>query len=97
VVAGLPKDVPVLNNRGNSPNQCPGFYVSSDLGDLLTINGLAKHLFKRDIDQLYFAQSGKALIGKPLADDVKLETAEEFKIEKFTDPNKPLAGQEGVR
>ena len=97
MVTGLPKDIPVLNSRGNAPTQCPGFYVSSDLGNLLTINGLAKHLFNKDIDQVYYTQNGKALIGKPLTDEVKLETAEEFKIEKFIDPNKPLAGQEGVR
>ena len=98
---GLPKDVPVIY----AGNACPFFDVnlsSSGYGDIATIgaarnvNNLAKHLFNKDIDQMYDIFGGQIIIGQAALGGKKVETAEEFEADKFTDPKRPLAGIHGI-
>ncbi|UQZ90492.1 hypothetical protein C4J81_15265 [Deltaproteobacteria bacterium Smac51] len=98
-IVGLPEDVPVLNIRDNT-DLCPGFYgwfyTNRSLAVFQTINGLANHLFKKDIDRVYYVQNGQAVIGKPFSTNMKLLTGEELNIEKISDSYALLPGKEGI-
>lgn len=85
-IAGLPEDVPILYNHDGHAVKCPEFHISSSLSDLLALNGLSNHLFKKDIDRVYYPKDGTPLIGQPMLGDEKLATAAEFKAEKYNDP-----------
>ena len=105
-VIGLPEDVRLLYGGGSyGDGPCPNFRVSLStfgMDDLRTIaqavnlNGLARHLFKKDADRMYEINNGQALIGPALRSDVRTEAAEEFSIGKFADPDTPLPGLYGL-
>lgn len=59
---------------------------------LADINELSRQLFKKDIAQLYFAESCSSVIGEPLKEKMKLLTAEELKAEDFINPDAPWGG-----
>jgi len=68
---GVPSGVPVIDGRHGNSKQCPGFYVSSSLSNLLTINQLSNHLFKQDIDQVFYVKSGQAVVGESVSGDTE--------------------------
>lgn len=90
LVMGLPEGVPILNTYYHDLRQCPWFEVTPSVKNLTTIDDLSHQLFKKEVYMVYYAQDGRALIGPPPGAEMELETEEEFRLEKFTDPDKPL-------
>ena len=100
VVSGLPDNVQVyINDQKDDFSACPPINISSDLSDLVLINDLSNHLFKKDVSELHQIKKGQtqAVAGSPLAKNSRLESAEELDLEKFRMPPNPLLGQAGLR
>lgn len=96
LASGLSKNVPLMINGQDPASSCTKIEVSSSLIDLVVVNNLSRQLFKRSIEKTGKAEDGKIVIGRPLTDGSRLESAEEFDIKKFRDPHTPPAGQAGL-
>jgi|GEM_PF-1831743 len=102
-VSGLPEDIQILIGQGNGHDLSlcpPNFEV--DFGtsfNLKKINSLSRHFFKKDIDDIEKLENGRNeyVLGPLLTEDSRIESAAELDLNKFRDPNKPLAGQAGLR
>ena len=96
IVMGLPEDVPILkiNNDyqvgSDQYKKCPRIDVRPVMDSLITANNFSNHLFKKNMDQIVKIENGAVLFGQPLSDQAKLETGEEFSLERFNDPDKPF-------
>ena len=102
IISGLPEGVPVLYGQGDGYDLslCQlKFGVSYHSRQLKIVNGLARHLFKKDVAEVEKLEDGlnDYVIGQPLTEESLVESAEELDIEKFKDPNKPLAGEAGLK
>ncbi|TKB89433.1 MAG: hypothetical protein E8D40_18085 [Nitrospira sp.] len=94
VVAGLPKNVPLLISSYDNKGPCGYFYVSEET--LGSLNPISRRLFGRSVDQVFLAKSGQAIVGNPLGKDIKLVTSPETPPESFLDESAPLAGSLGL-
>ena len=96
IVMGLPEDVPMLKINNDyligteHYKKCPRIDMRPAVDFLTATNDLSRHLFKKDIDQMAEIKNGAVLIGQPLNNQAELETGEEFSLQKFNDPEKPL-------
>jgi len=93
-VAGLHASVPILNSSSDNKGPCSYFYVSEK--ELEKLNPIARQLFGRPVDLVYFAKRGDIMIGEPVSSNVKLVTSSANPPESFYDKTAPLAGQAGL-
>ena len=94
VVAGLPKDIPLLISSYDNKGPCGYFYVSEET--LSTLNPVSRRLFARPIDQVFLVKAGQIVVGDSFGDNVKLVTSPETPPESFWDKNALLAGSAGL-
>jgi hypothetical protein len=94
VVAGLPKNTPLLIISYSNESPCGYFYVSPD--ELAQLNPISRRIFGRQVDMVFLAQKGMVVIGDPLYGDSRLVTSKDTPPDSFFDPNAPLAGEAGL-
>lgn len=95
VVAGLEAQVPVLNSSQDNRGPCGYFYIGQNQNAAL--NPLARQLFGQPVELVYQGDdTGRILVGEPLAAASKLVTSTERPPESFRDPLAPLAGKAGI-
>lgn len=95
VVAGLEKDVPLLNSSYDNHGPCGYFYVAND--KFTALNPLAKRVFGRPVEMVFLAEQGRVVVGEPLKSDTKLITSSETTPASFYDRNAPIAGPAGLK
>lgn len=84
IVTGLPAHVPLINSTYDNKGACGYYYVTPEKAG--TLNPVARRVFGRGIDMIFPAKDGRAVVGEPLAADVRLVTdvtakpADAFKI-----------------
>jgi uncharacterized protein YecT (DUF1311 family) len=93
-VAGLDPKVPLLNSSYDNKGACGYFYISED--HLETLNPTARRVFNRDVDLVYVAKEGEALIGDPLKAGERWLTSNKVTPESYYDKTAPLAGPAGL-
>lgn len=94
VVAGLPKEVPVLVSTYDNKGACGYFYVSEDrVGQL---NPIALAAFGKRVDLVHLAKDGAVAIGDP-AVSTQLLTSARTTPDSFRDKDAPLAGEAGLQ
>jgi hypothetical protein len=94
VVAGLPKDKPILISTFDNQGACGYFVMSKQPPGGL--NSLARRIFGRAVDMVYPAKDGKVVMGTPLTSEMRLVTSKDIPPQSFLDPNAPLAGPAGL-
>lgn len=95
VVAGLEKDVPLLNSSYDNHGPCGYFYVTND--KFTALNPLAKRVFGRPVEMVFLSEQGRVVVGEPLKSDTKLITSSETTPASFYDRNAPIAGPAGLK
>ena len=94
-VAGLEKNVPVLNSSHDNKGPCGYFYVGN--GRNTELNPQARRLFNQPVDMVFPGdRTGKIVVGDPLGGGADLVTSGATSPESFRDRNAPLAGQAGI-
>jgi hypothetical protein len=93
-VAGLDPNVPVLNSSYDNKGSCGYFYVSER--NLEKLNPLSQRVFGRDVDLVYLAEKGDALIGDPPGAGERWQTSTALTVESFYDRTAPIAGPAGL-
>ena len=102
VVSGVPQGIPVLSGKGDGYDLSlcpPKFGVAYDSRDIKLTNGLSRHFFNKDLDDIETLKDGidEYVVGQPLKIDNLIESAEKLNVTKFFDPGRPLAGDAGLR
>ena len=102
VVAGLPKDTPILD--GSNGRKCDkyndfGLYFDKPRDDFFQkrINQKSQQLFDRNISKIYRAKRGNLALGKPIRTNTKLYSSIETSPESFADQSELPAGQAGLK
>jgi len=93
-VAGLPRDVPVVNSSYENRGPCGYFFVAQS--ELAKLNPLGRRVFGRNVDRVYLAKNGAVDVGEKAPDDVAWRFSPEVTAESFYDRNAPLAGPTGL-
>lgn len=93
-VAGLPKDVPILNSSYSNKGACRYFYLP---GGIDKLNPLARELFGHEVDLVFLAKDGRVVVGDPLKKNTSLLTSTRVRPESFYDRSAPLAGEAGLQ
>ena len=96
VIAGLDKNVSVLNSSYYNRGSCGYFYVSRDEKDLSKLNPIARRVFGKSVDMVFPAENGQVVIGEPLQPNIKLITSSKVTPESFYDKKAPIAGPAGI-
>ena len=95
IVLGLPKSTPMINSTYANKKGCGRFYLSKK--SIKNLNQISKRFFGKNVKIVYLAKrDGKVLFGKK-SDAKNLITSNEYKLSRFIDKSKPLAGQMGLR
>jgi hypothetical protein len=94
VVAGLPKNVPLLISSYDNKGPCGYFIVSEET--LSSLNPISRRLFERPVDQVFLAKAGQVVVGDPIGNGTKLVTSPETPPESFWDKSAPIAGPLGL-
>ncbi len=94
VVAGLPKDTPILNSSHDNRGSCGYLYITEKT--LRKINPLSNRVFGKNVTLVYYASKGTLVFGEQIAPDDKLFTSRDNPPEAFHDKSKPLAGKAGL-
>jgi uncharacterized protein YecT (DUF1311 family) len=95
VVAGLPKDTPILISTYDNRGPCGYTYVAENT--LTNINPFSTRIFGKPVDLVHFAGAGKVVIGSPVSPSDQLYTSADSKPGDFVDTTKPLAGPAGLQ
>lgn len=94
-VAGLDSTVPVLNSSYDNKGSCGYFYVDNAQNSAL--NPMSRKLFNKPVNLVFPGdQSGKIVIGEPIAAGTTVVTSAARTPESFRDQNAPLAGKAGI-
>jgi hypothetical protein len=95
VVAGLNSDVPLLISSYDNRGPCGYFYVGKKGNS--SLNPKARALFGKPVELIFLGeQSGKIVIGEPLAKGTNVITSFYNRPESYQDQDAPLAGQAGI-
>lgn len=97
VVSGLPSGTPTATSTYTGKEGC-GYKYISNISDLAWLNPKAQEIFKRNVTRVYAEPDKEGVIdivesAKPKTDYV---TSTDVRPESFKDPNKPLAGKNGL-
>jgi len=93
-IAGLPQDIPVLNSTHDNRGPCGYFLVGAN--HLESLNPVARRVFGRAADRVYFARNGFAVVGEPLPAGASLVNPAAMPVESLRDPAAPAAGKAGL-
>jgi len=88
VVAGLPRETPVLVSTYETRGLCGYAYVAET--ELPKLNPLSRRVFGKAVDMVYPAKDGKAVVGDPLPAGAKLITSAATPPENLIVKAKPL-------
>lgn len=94
-VAGLPKSTPLLISTYDNRGVCGYTYINKRT--LTDANPFATKVFGKAVDMVYFASSGKVVVGKPDLQGTQLFTSRDVPPDSFIDKSKPLAGPAGIQ
>jgi len=94
-VAGLQKDVPIINSSFYNELPCEYFYISQ--GKLPRLNPISRKVFGRDVDRVFYARNGAVGIGQSIKEGIELVNSPEISPGSFRDDNAPLAGPAGLK
>lgn len=95
VINGLPSSVPRIVSSHDSHGACPSFSLSGDR--LNSLNAVARQVFGRNVDMVFPARGGKALVSESGAEagswvtDRAAQSTESFRL-----ADTPLAGEAGL-
>lgn len=95
VVAGLPKDTPILVSTYDNRGPCGYTYVSENT--LANINPFSVKSFGKVVDLVHYAGAGKVVVGAQLSATEQLFTSADSKPADFIDKTRPLAGPAGLQ
>ncbi len=95
IIAGLPKDTPVLNSSYMNRGDCGFLYVSEK--QLRKINPLSQKVFSRNVSMVHYAdKKGYLIMGNQMGTGDQLYTSRDNPPESFFDASLPMAGKAGL-
>ncbi len=94
VVAGLPKDTPILNSSYHNHGSCGYFYITEKT--LRKINPLSNRVFGKNVTLVSYASKGTLVFGDQITQKNKLFTSSVNPPEAFFYKSKPLSGKAGL-
>jgi hypothetical protein len=92
VIAGLPKGTPTLVSTFVNRGACGYFYIQEER--MSSLNSLSQRLFGRNVEMVYLAKQGTAIVGNAPLNG--LITSTETPPESFFNPDAPLSGPAGL-
>jgi uncharacterized protein len=91
VVAGLPKDIPILISTYDNRGPCGYIYVAEK--NLRKINPLSIKVFNKEVTLVHYAGRGNLVFGNPIHHNDKLYTSKDTPPDTFFDISTPTAGK----
>jgi uncharacterized protein len=95
VVAGLPKDIPILISSYDNRGPCGYLYVAEK--NLKKINPFSIKVFNKKVTLVHYASKGSLVIGNQINQNDKLFTSKDTQPGDFFDKSTPLAGEAGLK
>lgn len=94
VIAGIDKDVPTLISSYDNKGACGYFYMAGD--GLQKVNPLSRQLFHKEVEMVYPATKGSAVVGAALPAGAKVQSSSSKPPESYRDNTAPIAGLAGL-
>lgn len=93
-VAGLPRNVPIINNSYANRSTCGYFYVQPT--EQQGLEAMAMRVVGRPVDKIYRSSNGKVVVGDTLEKTTRLLTSNDVTVESLQQKDAPLAGPAGL-
>jgi hypothetical protein len=93
-VAGVPRNVPIINNSYANRSTCGYFYVQPT--EQQGLEAMAMRVVGRPVDKIYRSSNGKVVVGDTLTHTTRLLTSNDVTVESLQQKNAPLAGPAGL-
>jgi hypothetical protein len=94
-VAGLPRNVPIINNTYANRSTCGYFYVKPT--EQQGLDSMAMRVVGRPVDKIYRSSNGKVVVGDTLEKTTRLLTSNDVTVESLQQKDAPLAGPAGLK
>ncbi|WP_426197032.1 hypothetical protein [Massilia sp. DWR3-1-1] len=93
-VAGLPRNVPIINNSYANRSSCGYFYIQPT--EQQGLDAMAMQVLGRPVDKIYRSSNGKVVVGDTLEKTTHLLTSKDVTVESLRQKNAPPTGPAGL-
>lgn len=93
-VAGLPRNVPIINNTYANRSTCGYFYLKPT--EQQGLEPMAMRVVGRPVDKIYRSSNGKVVVGDTLEKTTRLLTSNDVTVKSLQQKDAPLAGPAGL-